>query len=235
MVINMNASPKKSNIFNLNTHPHVISPNPPTEFNKISKSPTIDSSSFIGPFSSIIGDVTIDKNVFIACNVVVRCDEGSPFFIGENSNLQDGVILHGLARKKVLVNNKKYSIYIGKSVSCAHGSIIHGPCFLNDDVFVGFNSTVFYAIVGKGTYISSNCLITGGIKIESNKFVPPGSVIDSQEKADILPNIPKNKDELAKNVQEINNLFPYSYSTMFGEGRCSCGLHYNLNNSDIFY
>lgn len=229
----MNSISSRQNVYNLNTHPYVISPNPKTEINKVSISPSIDPTAFIGPFSSIIGDVTIEKNVFIACNVTVRCDEGSPFFIGESSNLQDGVILHGLAKEKVLIDNKKYSIYIGKSVSCAHGAIIHGPCYLKDNVFVGFNSTVFYAIVGEGTYISANTLVTGAIKIPPNKFIPSGAIIDTQEKADALMDIPKDREEFAKEVIKINSAFPQSYSILFGEGHCSCGLHYDLNSPDL--
>lgn len=224
---------KLKTVFDLNTHPHVISKNPRTKFNKVSTYPKIHPTAFIGPFSSIIGDVTIEKNVFIACNVVVRCDEGTPFFIGENSNLQDGVILHGLAKERVLVDDEKYSIYIGKSVSCAHGSIIHGPCLLEDNVFVGFNSVVFFATIGEGTFISSNVLITDGVKIAPRKFVPSGAVIDTQEKADCLPNIPEDKEELAKKVQEVNIQFPNAYSLLFGKGCCSCGLHYDLNSPDL--
>lgn len=212
-------------------HPCLISANPQTNFNKNSIYPTIDGSAFIGPFSSVIGDVTIEKNVFIACNVTIRSDEGTPFFIGENSNLQDGVILHGLAKEKVLIDNKKYSIYIGKSVSCAHGSIIHGPCCLKDNVFVGFNSTIFYAIVGEGTYISPNVLIAGGIKIPPKKFIPFGAIIDTQEKADALIDIPKEKENFARDVIKTNSEFPSSYSQLLGS---NCYNRISLSSSKLY-
>ncbi|GAA3325448.1 hypothetical protein GCM10020331_057390 [Ectobacillus funiculus] len=34
----------------------------------------------------------ITDNVYVAPNVSIRADEGTPFYIGSNTNLQDGVI-----------------------------------------------------------------------------------------------------------------------------------------------
>jgi hypothetical protein len=89
-----------------NLYAYFISGNPSTSFNPISRYPNIDTNSFIGPFSSVIGDVRIDKNVFVGCNAVLRADEGTPFYIGCNSNIQDGVILHGLKNEQFMVYGK---------------------------------------------------------------------------------------------------------------------------------
>lgn len=210
-----------------NTLNYFIGGNPITSFNKEIKFPNIDPTVFVGPFSSIIGDVTISENVFIACNAVIRADEGTPFFIGANTNIQDGVILHGLEEGKVTVNSKKYSIYISDNVSCAHGSIIHGPCLLHSNCFISFNAIIFNAIIGENTYVSPNSIVTGGVTIANNRFVPPSMVVDTQEIADSLPLLPKDKEEFSSNVRNINREFPSSYTTMFGASRCSCGLSYN--------
>ena len=170
--------------FNINAH--FITPNPITPFSPISVNPTIDPSAYVGPFSSIIGDVTIRKNVFIAPLVSIRADEGFPFLIDSCTNIQDGAILHGLKNERVCHDGKEYSIYIGKNVSCAHGCIIHGPCKIEDNVFVGFNSIVYDAIIGTGCYISLNAMVTGGVVLRPDRFVPSGAIIDSQHKADML-------------------------------------------------
>ena len=73
-----------------------ISSNPITSFNPVKRYPIIDETSFISPFSSIIGDVFISDHVYIAPNVSVRADEGTPFYIRSKVNFQDGVILNGL-------------------------------------------------------------------------------------------------------------------------------------------
>lgn len=212
-----------------NQYSYFVGPNPRTSFVSESLSPTIDSSVFIGPFSSIIGDVTINSNVFIACNVVLRADEGTPFYIGCNTNIQDGVIFHGLAHEYVTVKNKEYSVYVGNDVSCAHGSVIHGPCFIGNDTFVGVKAVLFNASIGNNCFVGTGSIVTDGVIIAAGKFVPPGAIIDTQVKADALGNVPESSQEFAKEVLDVNTEFPSSYSLLFGNMRCSCGLCCNKN------
>ena len=58
--------------------------------------PTIENSAFVHPFAVIIGDCHIGKEVLMAPTAVCRADEGIPIYIGDYSNVQDGVILHAL-------------------------------------------------------------------------------------------------------------------------------------------
>jgi carbon dioxide concentrating mechanism protein CcmM len=200
-----------------------ISPNPVTSFNPVQHYPKIDKTAFISQFSSVIGDVTLRNNVYVAPNVSIRADEGTPFYIGTNTNLQDGVILHGLLNRRVSVGDESYSIYLGNEVTIAHKALVHGPCFIGDKTFVGFDAIVYNAIVGKGSFISNNAVITNGVRIAPNRFVPPGAHIDSQEKADALSKVPRDSKEFAYEVQRVNQEFPASYHLLFGENRCSCG------------
>lgn len=169
---------------------------------------------------------TIRNNVFVAPNVSIRADEGTPFYIGSNTNIQDGVILHGLLNKRITSGKKRYSIFIGNEVTIAHGALIHGPCYIADEVFVGFNSIVYTAIVGRGSFIAYNAVVTNGVRIPPGRFVPPGANIDSQEKADALSPVPKDDKEFAYEVQRVNQEFPASYHLLFGKNRCSCGFAY---------
>jgi carbonic anhydrase/acetyltransferase-like protein (isoleucine patch superfamily) len=203
-----------------------ISPNPITSLNPVPRFPTINNTAFISQYSSVIGDVTINKNVYIAPSATLRADEGTPFFIGDNTNIQDGVVLHGLAHEQILVGSKKYSIYIGNGVSIAHGALIHGPCFIGEKVFVGFKAIVFNASVGYGSFISTDAVVTDGVRIAPNRFVPPGAHIDTQAKADSLRRIPKDRVEFTREVQRVNREFPHSYNLLFGTTRCSCGVSY---------
>lgn len=175
----------------------------------------------------MIGDVRIKNNVYVAPNVSIRADEGTPFYISSNTNLQDGVILHGLLNKFVSVDDKEYSIYIGKKVSVAHGALIHGPCYIGNKVFVGFKAIVYNAIIGEGTVISYNAVVTNDVRVSANRFVPPGANIDTQEKANALIRVPKDEEEFAREVQRVNQEFPASYNLLFGSHRCSCGMPYN--------
>lgn len=206
-----------------------ISPNPITSYNPIQHYPTIDQTAFVSQFTSVIGDVTLRNNVYVAPNVTIRADEGTPFYIGSHTNIQDRVILHGLANKKISVEGRKFSIFIGNEVSIAHGALIHGPCYIADKVFVGFNAIVYTAIVGRGAFISYNAVVTNGVTIPANTFVPPGAVIDSQEKADALTLVPSDSNEFAIAVQQVNQELPASYHLLIGRNRCSCGMAYNHN------
>lgn len=212
-----------------NSYSYFVGGNPPTSFNRISVYPKIDRTAFIGPFSSVIGDVRIDKNVFVACNVTLRADEGTPFYIGCKTNLQDGVILHGLKDSTFTVDNKEYSIYIGSEASIAHGAMIHGPCVVGNKVFVGFNAIVFNAFVEQGCYIELGAIVTGGVRIPANRYVPIGAIIDTQEKADKLEQVPQSQEEFAEKVIKVNVEFAESYSLKFGDTRCSCGLNCDHN------
>jgi carbon dioxide concentrating mechanism protein CcmM len=69
---------------------------PPTPWSKNLAEPKIDSTAYVHSFSNIIGDVRIGANVLVAPGTSIRADEGFPFYIGENSNIQDGVVSHGL-------------------------------------------------------------------------------------------------------------------------------------------
>ena len=207
-----------------NLNAHFIAPNPETSFNPQSVCPHVHPSAYVGPFSSVIGDVTLGRNVFVAPLVSVRADEGTPFYIGEDTNLQDGVILHGLEHEYVNVGGREYSIHIGSRVSCAHGSLIHGPCRLGNNVFVGFNAIVFGAVVGAGSYVSAGALVTGGIRVPDGRFVPPYAIVDTQELADALPLVPQSQAEFARAVIRVNTEFPGAYAMMFGPTRCSCGV-----------
>jgi carbonic anhydrase/acetyltransferase-like protein (isoleucine patch superfamily) len=60
--------------------------------------------------------------VFVATAASVRGDEGQHIHIGNQSNVQDGVVVHGLetfegdhelTENEVEVDGKKYSVYIG--------------------------------------------------------------------------------------------------------------------------
>jgi carbonic anhydrase len=139
----------------LNLYSYYVGYNPPTSVNPYPRFPSIHSSAYLSPFTFVVGDVTIQKNTYVGPFVSIRADEGTPFYIGSHSNLQDGVILHGLKNKYFEKNSKKYSIYIGSRVSCAHGALIHGPCRVDDNVFIGFKAIVYNAIIGTGSFISS--------------------------------------------------------------------------------
>jgi carbonic anhydrase/acetyltransferase-like protein (isoleucine patch superfamily) len=143
--------------------------------------PQVHETAFVDPTAILCGKVVVGENVFIGPYAVIRADEVNadgemePIIISAHSNIQDGVVIHCKAGGGVT---------IGRATSIAHRSIVHGPCFVGDNVFVGFNSVLFNCTVGNGSVIRHNSVVEGCV-------VPPGFYIPS------TVNIHSN-DELAK-------------------------------------
>lgn len=74
---------------------------------------------------------------------------------------------------------------------------------------------MYNAIIGKGSFVSYNAVITNGVRIAPNRFVPPGAGIDTQEKADRLRRVTEEEREFAREVQRVNQEFPPSYKALF--------------------
>lgn len=174
-----------------------IGPNVHTDFNPDIESPRVHETAFLDPTSSVIGNVEIGAGVFLAPFASVRGDEGQPIHIGAGSNLQDGVVIHALEtvskgqwieENSYTVDGKRYAVHIGQRVSVAHQSHVHGPAWIEDDVFVGMQAMVFRAHVGSGVVIEPAATIIG-VTIPPKRYVPAGAVITTQAAADRLPEI----------------------------------------------
>jgi len=184
---------------------------PPTPWSSNLAEPRIHETAFVHSFSNIIGDVEISPNVIVAPGSSVRADEGTPFYIGENTNIQDGVVIHGLEQGRVLGDNKKeYSVWIGKNSCITHMALIHGPCYIGDNCFIGFRSTVFNARVGNDCIVMMHALIQD-VEIPPGKYVPSGAVIISQQQADRLPDVNPQDKEFAHHVVGVNQALRAGY------------------------
>lgn len=124
---------------------------------------------------------------------VCRGDEWTPIHVGAFSNLQDGVVLHGLETtfnginiderrfssngERLLGNDSGfengYSVFVGENASLAHGVLMHGPAYVGNNTFVGMESLVFDAKLGNNVAVGVASTITGGVEVADDKFVPP--------------------------------------------------------------
>ena len=92
--------------------------------------PEIADNCFIAPGARIIGNVKIGSGSSIWFNVVIRGDVGS-VIIGENSNIQDGSVIH--------VSSGGINTHIGDDVLIGHMAMVHGTTIENGG-FIGFNA-----------------------------------------------------------------------------------------------
>ncbi|WP_414754587.1 ribulose bisphosphate carboxylase small subunit [Anabaena sp. CCY 9910] len=184
---------------------------PPTPWSRSLAEAQIHESAFVHPFSNIIGDVHIGANVIIAPGTSIRADEGTPFHIGENTNIQDGVVIHGLEQGRVVGDdNQEYSVWVGSSASLTHMALIHGPAYVGDNSFIGFRSTVFNAKVGAGCIVMMHALIKD-VEVPPGKYVPSGAIITNQKQADRLPDVQPQDRDFAHHVIGINQALRAGY------------------------
>ncbi|MBA4444566.1 ribulose bisphosphate carboxylase small subunit [Cylindrospermopsis raciborskii] len=184
---------------------------PPTPWSKSLAEPDVHQTAYVHPSSNLIGDVHLGQNVIIAPGTSIRADEGTPFHIGENTNIQDGVVIHGLEQGRVVGDDgEKYSVWIGKNASITHMALIHGPAYVGDNCFIGFRSTVFNARVGAGCIVMMHALIQD-VEIPPGKYIASGSIITTQQQADRLPEVQAQDQQFAHHVVGINQALRAGY------------------------
>jgi sulfate permease, SulP family len=168
------------------------------------------STAYVHEQASVVGQVVMGEHVHVAAGSSVRADEGTPFFIGPNTNLQDGVVLHALKDKHVLVAGEPWAIYIGKNVSLAHNAMVHGPCYVGDGTFIGFKAVVHDSVVGAGCFIGHGAIVVG-VEIPDGRLVPNGRIVDSADAVAALPMAGHQHHEFNEDVVEVNRGLAVAY------------------------
>ena len=184
---------------------------PPTTWSKELAQPTIHQSAYVHAFSNIVGDVRVGENVLVAPGTSIRADQGTPFHIGESSNVQDGVVIHGLEQGRVAGDDgNNYSVWIGKNTSVTHMCLVYGPAYIGDGCFIGFRSTIFNARIGHGCVVMMHALIQD-VEVPAGKYVPSGSIITRQEQAERLPDVQSVDTEFATHMIDVNDTLRRGY------------------------
>ena len=116
---------------------------------------------FIADNATVIGSVVLEQNASIWFNAVLRGDN-DVITVGENSNVQDGSVLH---------TDGGFPLTIGKNVTIGHKVMLHG-CIIGDNSLIGIN-----AVVLNGAKIGKNCLIGANALIPEGKVIPDGSLV----------------------------------------------------------
>ncbi|MGS2720159.1 gamma carbonic anhydrase family protein [Paraglaciecola aestuariivivens] len=124
---------------------------------QVQKHPTV----FVAPGCHIVGKVELKPHSSVWFNTVIRgdCDQ---ITIGENSNVQDGSVLH---------TDVGIPLTIGNGVTIGHKVMLHG-CEIGDYSLIGINSVILNgAKIGKYCVIGANSLVT------ENMQIPDGSLV----------------------------------------------------------
>lgn len=122
-------------------------------------SPIIGSNCFVAENATIVGEVTLGDNCSVWFNTVIRGDVNY-IKIGENTNIQDGAVIH--------CTYEYAATEIGNDVSIGHNALVHG-CKVHDHVLIGMGAIVMdhavleeYTIIAAGTIVLENTICESG-------------------------------------------------------------------------
>ncbi|MDC0132178.1 gamma carbonic anhydrase family protein [Flavobacteriaceae bacterium] len=158
--------------------------------------PSFGERCFIAENATLIGDLVMGDECSVWYQAVIRGDVNS-IRIGNQVNIQDGVVIHA--------TYKTASTLIGNKVSIGHNAIVHG-CTIKNNVLVGMGSIIMdHCVVG------SNSIIAAGAVVTQNTIIPPGSIyagIPAKKIKDIDLNLQENEIErIAQNYLKYASWF----------------------------
>lgn len=123
--------------------------------------PEIDASAYVAESANLIGKVTVEAGASVWFGVTIRGDN-ERITIGENSNVQEGTVMH---------TDMGYPLTVGKNVTIGHQAMLHG-CTVGDGALIGIQ-----AVVLNGARIGKGCLVGAGAVVTEGKEFPDNSLI----------------------------------------------------------
>lgn len=124
--------------------------------------PDLHPDAWVHPGAHVLADVHLAARVSVWPTAVLRGDQGR-VSIGEDTNIQDGVVAHGTGGVSVVT--------VGARCTVGHRAILHG-CVVEDDVLVGMGS-----ILLDNCHVESWCVIGAGALVPSGMRIPSGSLV----------------------------------------------------------
>ena len=125
------------------------------------KLPRIHASAFVAPGAHVIGDVVIKKGSSVWFAAVLRADI-APIRVGENTNIQDGCVLHVDRGEPCILKN---------GVIMGHQATAHA-CVVEDGVLIGIGARIL-----SGASVGAFSLIGAGALVRENSVIPPRSLV----------------------------------------------------------
>lgn len=117
--------------------------------------------SWVAPNATLVGKIRLDAGANVWFGAVLRGDN-ELIHIGENSNVQDGSVMH---------TDMGYPLTLGTGVTVGHNAMLHG-CTVGDYSLVGIN-----AVILNGAKIGKYCIIGANTLIAEGKEIPDGSLV----------------------------------------------------------
>ena len=131
--------------------------------------PQIDPQSWVAPNATVIGQVVLARNASVWWHCTLRGDTDR-LIVGENSNIQDGSVLH---------TDPGLELIVGANVTVGHSVVLHG-CTIGDGSLIGMGATLLNrSVIGKNSLVGANTLIPEGKVFPERVLIvgSPGKVV----------------------------------------------------------
>ncbi len=131
--------------------------------------PALHPTAFIASTAAVMGDVTLGRDTSVWYGAVVRGDM-APIAIGDETNLQDGTIVHV---------DDGVPCTVGRRVGVGHRVILHG-CTIEDECLIGMGSIILNnARIGTGSVVAAGAVIPEGMQVPPRSLVMgvPGRIV----------------------------------------------------------
>lgn len=116
---------------------------------------------FIAPTAVLRGDVTVGPRSGVWFNAIVRGDL-APVVIGEDTNVQDGALLHVEVDGPAVLGNR---------ITVGHMAVVHG-CTIEDECLIGIGAKVLsWARIGRQSIIGAGALVKEGWSVPERSLV----------------------------------------------------------------
>ena len=131
--------------------------------------PQIDPQSWVAPNATLIGQVVLARNASVWWHCTLRGDTVR-LSVGENSNSQDGSVLH---------TDPGLQLVVGANVTVGHKVTLHG-CTIGDGSLIGMGAILLNrSVIGKNSLVGANTLIPDGKVFPDRVLIvgSPGKVV----------------------------------------------------------
>ncbi|QDT95776.1 gamma carbonic anhydrase family protein [Gimesia aquarii] len=138
--------------------PEVPYPEVDCDWSALHCTPIVDSTAWVAPDAIVTGRVRLKAHSSVWHQCVLRGDL-EYIEVGEETNVQDGSILH---------TDYEHPCILGNRVTLGHSAIVHGS-IVEDDAMIAIGATILSrCVIGKGALIAAGSLVREGIHVPPN-------------------------------------------------------------------
>jgi len=160
------------------------------------RDPRVHPDAFVDVAAQVIGDVTIGAGASVWPFAVLRGDQDNYVALGDNSNVQDGSVLHV---------TPEFPCVVGAGVTIGHRCVVHA-CRVMDNVRIGIG-----AVVLTGAVIEEGAQVAAGALVPERAVVPAGWLVMGVPAKAIRKMSDPELEDIRQNARDYVNLWRRDY------------------------